>query len=60
MKTFFLRLVSPLPPREGGQGLVEYAIVLGVIVVALFGIWITTDIEQGITAALAAIADVLQ
>lgn len=59
MSKLFARIVSVFPAREEGQGLVEYAVVLGVIVVALIGIWNVSGVQNGVTNALNAIAAAL-
>lgn len=41
--------------REEGQGTIEYVLVLGVIVVGIFGLVAWTDLGTGITGALAAV-----
>jgi Flp pilus assembly pilin Flp len=41
--------------REEGQGVVEYALVLGVLVVAIFVAFITTPIGDGIENAISQI-----
>jgi len=45
--------------REEGQGVVEYALVLGVLVVALFVAFNTAGVAGGITAALGGIVTTL-
>lgn len=37
-KTYIKRITSSLPEREEGQGTIEYILVLGVIVVGIFGL----------------------
>ena len=56
MTKFFSRINAALEARgmarEEGQGVVEYALVLGVLVVALFVAFTTTNIAAGIGTAV--------
>ena len=45
--------------REEGQGTVEYAVVLGVLVVAIYTAFVAFDIAQGVENAVEDIVDVL-
>ncbi|MFA7248871.1 MAG: pilus assembly protein [Dehalococcoidia bacterium] len=56
MTKIFKRFMPQLPAREEGQGLVEYALVLGVIVVLFFLAFQTIDIEGGIGTVLGNLA----
>ena len=42
---------------DEGQGVIEYVLVAGVISLALFAAFLTTDIENGIGRAVGAIID---
>ncbi|MFA7249467.1 MAG: hypothetical protein WC273_07510 [Dehalococcoidia bacterium] len=53
---------EPPPPgarSEAGQGLVEYAIVLGVLVTAFFIAWTNTDLQSGFEGAIDAVLGIL-
>lgn len=53
MKSIVNRIKAQIPAREEGQGVVEYTLVLGVLVVAIFTAFQLTGIGPAITGGLA-------
>ncbi len=59
MNNFMFRLIARFNDREEGQGLVEYAVILGVIVVGLIVVWQATDVDLAVKATLEGIVTAL-
>jgi Flp pilus assembly pilin Flp len=55
IKNFVNKLTSQLPEREEGQGTIEYVLVLGVIVVGIFGLVQWGGLGTAISGALGAV-----
>jgi len=52
--------LTQLPEREEGQGTIEYVLVLGVIVVGIFGLVQWTNLGGAITGALGAVTGLFE
>lgn len=56
MKNWINNIKAQIPEREEGQGVVEYAVVLGVIVVAVVGFFNATPIQELLNDLIAEVA----
>lgn len=56
IKNFLNKLTSQVPAKEEGQGTIEYVLVLGVIVVGIFGLVQWGGLGTAISGALGAVS----
>ncbi len=59
MQNFINKIKAQIPAREEGQGTVEYAVVLGVLVVAIFTAFTLSGVVGGVTAAVTKVTTML-